>query len=77
MIKETIKEDKGIFTLYRNDAPAVCPYRGPIVLPGQLQGQVQIIPHTCNSQCPHFVIRESISLTSAEKKITVEQKCGK
>lgn len=54
----TIKEEKGVQTLLKNGTPAVCPFRTPIVLPGQLQGQVQIMPHACNSQCPHFDLRE-------------------
>jgi len=53
-MKNTINEKDGVFTLMRNGKAAVCPYRQPIVLPGQLQGQVQIMPHPCNSQCPHF-----------------------
>ena len=77
MIKETVKEEKGIFTLYRNDQPAICPFRDPIILPGQLQGQVQIIPHTCNSQCPHFNVREASSLMHEYKTITVEKTCTK
>jgi len=57
-MKNTINEKDGVFTLMRNDKAAVCPYRAPIVLPGQLQGQVQIMPHPCNSQCPHFDLRK-------------------
>jgi hypothetical protein len=57
-MKNTINEKDGVYTLMRNGQAAVCPYRQPIVLPGQLQGQVQIIPHPCNSQCPHFDLRE-------------------
>jgi len=57
-MKNTINEKDGVFTLMKNGKAAVCPYRQPIVLPGQLQGQVQIMPHPCNSQCPHFDLRK-------------------
>lgn len=54
IIITTIEEKDGVYTLIRNDKAAICPFRTPIVLPSQLQGQLQVMPHSCNSQCPHF-----------------------
>ena len=72
-MKNTIQEKDGVFTLMRNDKAAVCPYRQPIVLPGQLQGQVQIMPHPCNSQCPHFTMSRCINKGEFDIKLS----CGK
>jgi len=71
-MKNTINEKDGVFTLMRNGKAAVCPYRQPIVLPGQLQGQVQIMPHPCNSQCPHWQNRLE-GINEFEVKLTCGQ----
>ena len=75
-MKNTINEKDGVFTLMRNGKAAVCPYRQPIVLPGQLQGQVQIMPHPCNSQCPHFDFREMYHGISTTSSYELELSCG-
>ena len=75
-MKNTINEKDGVFTLMRNGKAAVCPYRQPIVLPGQLQGQVQIMPHPCNSQCPHFDFREMYHGISTTRSYELELSCG-
>lgn len=37
------------------DQPLLCPDQQSIVLPGQLQGQLQILRNPCASNCPFFI----------------------
>lgn len=41
----------GQYMLLRNGAPAVCPFRAPIPVPGQL-GQLHLMQSNCSSSCP-------------------------
>lgn len=76
-MKNTISEKDGVFTLIRNGKAAVCPYRAPIVLPGQLQGQVQIMPHPCNSQCPHWSFFNEYYHNESLAQCEIKLSCGK
>jgi len=74
-ITTTNEEKDGVITLIRNGKAAICPFRTPIVLPSQLQGQLQIMPHSCNSQCPHFNLREIEGMTTTPS-YELELTCG-
>lgn len=50
-----IKEDaKGVIFLESAGVKLICPFRNPFMMPGRMQGNVEIHEKTCNSICPHF-----------------------
>jgi hypothetical protein len=54
------------------DQPLLCPDQQSIVLPGQLQGQLQILRNPCASNCPFFFIKNnSIDLECRTKTILI------
>jgi hypothetical protein len=53
--KFSVKNVGGVLTLHQDGAPAHCPFRNPIILPGQFQGAPpQINVPACNDQCIFF-----------------------
>jgi len=53
--KFSVKNVGGVLTLHQDGAPAHCPFRNPIILPGQFQGAPpQINVPACNNQCLFF-----------------------
>jgi len=53
--KFSVKNVGGVLTLHQNGAPAHCPFRNPIILPGSFQGAPpQINVPACNEQCIFF-----------------------
>jgi hypothetical protein len=53
-IKEINGENVLIKIIDKKEVIAVCPYSAPIAVPGQLQGQIQLIPRVCGSNCALF-----------------------
>jgi hypothetical protein len=43
-------------SLFRNDVIQFCPFQPALILPGQIQGQLQIQRTPCGTHCPHFNI---------------------
>lgn len=56
--KFKVKEINGETVLLKlndqKETVAVCPYSAPIAVPGQLQGQIQLIPRICGNNCALF-----------------------
>lgn len=40
----------------KKETVAVCPYSAPIAVPGQLQGQIQLLPRVCGNNCALFEV---------------------
>jgi hypothetical protein len=58
--------ETGVIALKRGDLVLKCPYRAPMIVPGQISGTVGIAESACNSSCPHFQIEpRSITLKCA------------
>lgn len=55
-IKEVNGETVLIKTVDKKEIISVCPYSAPIAVPGQLQGQIQLIPRVCGNNCALFEI---------------------
>ena len=58
-----------------NDEPLLCPDQIPIVLPGQLHGQLQILREPCQSSCPffHYLGKENeVLLLCRTHRITID-----
>jgi len=55
-----IKTNKEGFMVEVNDKnqEMICPFRGPIPIPGQLAGQIHYVNIPCTSQCPFFKIKD-------------------
>jgi hypothetical protein len=60
-LKEVNGENVLIKINDKKETIAVCPYSSPIAVPGQLQGQIQLIPRVCGNNCPLFEIIENIA----------------
>jgi len=58
-MKNEIKNKDGINFLIRNGQPAICPFRTPFIVPGQIQGSVNVIQPQCCDSCPHFNFQEN------------------
>lgn len=43
-----------IKTIENKETVTVCPYSAPLAVPGQLQGQIQLIPRLCGNNCALF-----------------------
>lgn len=46
---------------------AVCPYSQPLAVPGQLQGQIQLIPRVCGNNCALFEVVGNTVLLNCNK----------
>jgi hypothetical protein len=55
-IKDVNGENVLIKTTDKKENIAVCPYSAPIAVPGQLQGQIQLIPRVCGNNCALFEV---------------------
>lgn len=55
-IKEVNGETVLLKTVDKKETIAVCPYSAPIAVPGQLQGQIQLIPRVCGNNCALFEV---------------------
>lgn len=58
MIKTKLRQHKDHYFLEKNDASCSCPFRNPIMVPGQLQGQIEYQDIPCSSLCPLFIIEK-------------------
>lgn len=54
--KEVNGEIVLIKTIDTKETIAICPFSQPLALPGQLQGQIQLIPRACGNNCALFEI---------------------
>lgn len=50
-----IKKNGETETLVRGNVVQFCPYQPALILPGQLQGQLQIQRTPCGNWCPLFI----------------------
>lgn len=79
MIKTKLKQHKDHYFLEKNDVSCTCPFRNPIMIPGQLQGQIQYQDIPCSSLCPLFIITKdpdsttSIELTCSNAIIGIDE----
>lgn len=55
-LKELNNETVLIKTEDKKEVIAVCPYSAPIAVPGQLQGQIQLLPRLCGNNCALFEV---------------------
>jgi hypothetical protein len=58
-VKEVNGETVLIKIIENKETIAVCPYSAPLAVPGQLQGQIQLIPRVCGFNCALFEIIEN------------------
>jgi hypothetical protein len=56
MIKES--KDGSLIEVNEKNQEVICPFRGPIAVPGQLAGQIQFVNISCSSQCPFFKVKD-------------------
>lgn len=69
-VKEVNGETVLIKTVDKKETIAVCPYSAPIAVPGQLQGQIQLIPRVCGNNCALFeVVGNSVLLQCCKLNI--------
>lgn len=53
----------------------VCPFSAPVLIPGQLAGQLQMIPRVCGSNCALFeVFDNNVVLNCSKKSFILEGK---
>lgn len=77
MSKKTIKVQNGIETLFINDQPSVCPFRGSQLVQDQF-GRNAFINQTCQSNCPHFVLyTDSLNPDGYGPANLLELTCGR
>jgi hypothetical protein len=72
--KFSVKNVGGVLTLHQDKTPAHCPFRNPIILPGQFQGAPpQINVPACNEQCLFFDYSNPIELilNCTDKLLTI------
>ena len=55
-LKELNNETVLIKTEDKKEVIAVCPYSAPIAVPGQVQGQIQLLPRLCGNNCALFEV---------------------
>lgn len=55
-VKEVNGETVLIKTTDNKEIISVCPYSQPLAIPGQLQGQIQLIPRVCGNNCALFEV---------------------
>jgi hypothetical protein len=55
-LKEINNETVLIKIQDKKEVIAVCPYSAPIAVPGQLQGQIQLLPRLCGNNCALFEV---------------------
>ena len=58
-----------------NNQPLLCPDQQSIVLPGQLQGQLQIMREPCSSNCPFFyhdLLKEAVIIKCRQTDVIIE-----
>lgn len=46
-------------SLFRGNVIQFCPFQPALILPGQIQGQIQVQRTPCGTHCPHFLIDDS------------------
>lgn len=69
-VKEVNNELVLIKTNDAKETIAVCPYSAPIAVPGQLQGQIQLIPRVCGNNCALFeVLNNRVILKCTDNSI--------
>lgn len=62
-----------IKTLDKKETVAVCPYSSPTAIPGQLQGQIQLIPRVCGNNCALFeLVGNSVLLNCVKLSINLD-----
>ena len=56
----------------KKETVAVCPYSAPIAVPGQLQGQIQLLPRLCGNNCALFeLVADTVLLKCCKTSFTV------
>ena len=55
-IKEVNGEIVLIKTIDKKETIAICPFSQPLAVPGQLAGQIQLIPRACGNNCALFEV---------------------
>lgn len=53
-----------------------CPFQPPIMLPGQLANQIQLVYSPCGSWCPHFEMTEYDASTGKKNQVFITLTCG-
>ncbi len=54
----TVTQDaKGTISLEVSGQPMICPFRNPFIIPGRMQGTMDVKEKTCCSLCPHFTFQ--------------------
>lgn len=69
-----LKDQNGEKFLMRDGIPCTCPLRQPLVLPGNIQGQLQITDIPCSSRCAKFNIEHEAA--GELSKTVVLLQCG-
>lgn len=53
----TIKKENDLYFLKNNGKQLICPFRGPVPVPG-VANSINYVDLPCCSNCPHFYIDE-------------------
>lgn len=72
MITTKLRQHKDHYFLEKNDASCSCPFRNPIMVPGQIQGQINYQDIPCSSLCPLFLINKE-----DDSNLSVQLECSK
>ncbi len=63
------------FQVSKNDQPAICSYRTPVMMKGLTEGSVNQMDFACNTRCVHCELRQSPTQGDS-KQIEVLLTCG-
>jgi hypothetical protein len=55
-----IKKTKEDLLLLKNNQPAMCPHQNKILVPGRIQGSMDLQEFSCNSRCALFEYDKTI-----------------